>query len=233
MATPPPGPTVVLVGTAHVIDLAGPIDQLFRQYGPDAVAVELDRARADALLSGTAGPTRGSHAPILLRLWGAAQRRLGAEMGGGFAGAEMKSAVLRALADRLPLYLIDDTVRETMGHLMHGLSPKERVQLLVGGLVGLVLPSRLVRREVDRYAQAPGEYLADLREASPQLARVLIDDRNRRMAERIVELVARGHRRPLVVVGDAHRPGLEAALRARGIAVVAIPFAELERVRAP
>jgi len=233
MATPEPGPTVVLVGTAHVIDLTGPIDRVFRQYRPDAVAVELDRARADALLSDAGRSDRRSHAPMLLRLWGAAQRRLGAEIGGGAPGAEMKSAIVRALADRLPLYLIDDSVMETLGHLMHGLSPKERVQLLVGGLVGLVLPSRMVRREVDRYAQAPGEYLADLREASPQLARVLIDDRNLRMADRIVDLVARGHRRPLVVVGDAHRPGIEAALRSRGIAVVAIPFAELERFTAP
>ncbi|MHB1435392.1 MAG: TraB/GumN family protein [Thermoplasmata archaeon] len=231
MAASEPGPTVVLVGTAHVIDLAEPIDRVFRRYHPDAVGVELDRARADALLSGA--PRSGAGGPLLLRLWAAAQRRLGAEIGGGSPGEEMRSAAVRALADRLPLYLIDDSVRETMGHLMRGLAPKERLQLLIGGVIGLVLPSRLVRREVDRYAQAPGEYLSDLREASPQLARVLIDDRNRRMADRITEIVARGHRRPLIVVGDAHRPGIESALRARGLEVVPIPFAELDRLRGP
>ncbi len=233
MEAPESAPAVVLVGTAHVIDLAVPIGRIFEQYRPDAVAVELDRARADALLSGAPRSGPGAGAPLLLRLWGAAQRRLGAEIGGGAPGEEMKAAAVRALTDRLPLYLIDDSVPETMGHLMHGLPPKERIQLLIGGLAGLVLPSRLVRQEVDRYAQAPREYLADLREASPQLARVLIDDRNRRMAGRIAEIVARGHRRPLIVVGDAHRPGIEAALRARGLTVIPIPFAELERLTGP
>jgi pheromone shutdown protein TraB len=224
---------VVVVGTAHVIDLAAPLEAVFRRYRPDAVAIELDRARADALLSPVSRSTGRGGDPIFLRLWGLVQRRLGAEIGSGGAGDEMKAAATRALAGRIPLYLIDDPVAETVLRLVQQLSFKERIQLLLGGVAGLFLPARWVRREVDRYSSDPDEYIAAMRSASPQLARVLIDDRNQRMADRIVEIVQGGSQRLLVVVGDAHRMGIETALQARGLSVVGIPFGELQRLTGP
>jgi pheromone shutdown protein TraB len=86
---------------------------------------------------------------------------------------------------------------------------------------------------MDKYAASPEEYTDQLRLASPTLARVLLDERNEHMAERLVVLRTRGYGRIAAVVGDAHLPGLAAALGRRGVAVESIPFAQLREVKGP
>ena len=51
--------------------------------------------------------------------------------------------------------------------------------------------------------------------------------------ERLVVLRLQGYGRIAAVVGDAHLPGLAAALGRRGVAVESIPFAKLREVRGP
>jgi pheromone shutdown protein TraB len=224
---------VLLLGAAHVVDLAGPLRRILSDRVLDGVAIELDAERAPGIL-GDAPP--GSHAgglPLVPRLWGLVQRRLGAEIGGGAAGAEMRVAALVARERRIPIFLIDDPLRYTVARLMQTMPFRERVQLLVGALAALFVPARLVTREMDRYATAPEEYTAALRATSPTLARVLLDERNEHMADRIARLRGNGYGRIAAVVGDAHVLGLAQALGRRGVAVEAIPFAQLRGVTGP
>jgi len=213
---------VLLLGAAHVIDLTVPIQRTL-----DGIAVELDPERAAALLapSGT-GPRRPRGVPLVARLWGMLQRRLGSEIGGG-AGEEMKVAARIAHERQLPLFLIDDPIRATLAALLASLSVRERVSLLVGAVLGLFVPARVVTREVDRYTDDPAEFATELRRVSPSLARVLLDDRNEHMADRLASLRAQGYGRIAAVVGDAHLPGLTQALHRRGVPVEAIGFREL------
>ena len=111
--------------------------------------------------------------------------------------------------------------------LVASMSLKERISLVLGGLLGLVIPPRIVERQLDAYAESPAEYLEEVRGAYPSIARVLLDDRNEHMADRLGELRRRGFGRVAAVVGDAHVPGLTEALRRRGIPVEAVPFARL------
>ena len=224
---------ILLVGAAHVVDLADPLRRLLGDRTLDGVAVELDPERADALLGAEKEGRRRSGGPLFARLWSLIQRRLGAEIGGGLPGAEMKAAALYARERNLPLFLIDDPIRMTLVHLVRSMPLKERVTLLLGAFVGLFVPARVVRREMDRYVEAPEEYSAEIRRASPTLARVLIDDRNEHMAERLAVLRARGYGRIAVVVGDAHLPGLKVALGRRGVPVETVSFGELRRATGP
>lgn len=219
-------PRLLVVGTAHVIDLSAPLRKLLGARSLDGVAVELDRERADVLLGGRADHG-SSNAPLLARLWGILQRRLGAEIGGGDAGEEMKIAAAYARERNLPLFLIDDPIRQTFSVLLRSLSAKERVTLLAGAVVGLFVPARVVKGEVERYTERPEQFAEEIRQVSPTVARVLLDDRNEHMAERLAEIVRHGFLRLAVVVGDAHLPGLSAALARRGIEVDAVPFREL------
>ena len=130
----------------------------------------------------------------------------------------------------LPLFLIDDPIRATLANLLAALPLRERVQLLVGAFVGLFVPAKVVAREMDRYADDPAEFASELRQASPTLAKVLLDDRNEHMADRLASLRAGGYGRLAAVVGDAHLPGLAAALKRRGVPVEAVAFRDL---RAP
>jgi pheromone shutdown protein TraB len=223
---------VLVIGAAHVVDLAEPLRRVLGPRSLDGVAIELDAERAEVLLGPDSGNRTASGGPLFARLWGLVQRRLGAEIGGGLPGAEMKAAAAVARERSLPLFLIDDPIRETMRNLVLSMPVKERVSLLVGSLVGLFLPARVVERELDRYVGAPEEYTAELRRASPTLARVLLDDRNEHMAARLAELRARGFGRLAVVVGDAHLVGLTGALQRRGVPVEAVPFRDLRAVTA-
>jgi pheromone shutdown protein TraB len=224
---------ILLLGAAHVIDLSGPLRSVLSDRVLDGVAVELDPERAASLLAPATHPRDRRGLPLLPRIWGLLQRRLGAELGGGEAGAEMKVAALLAEERRLPLFLIDDPLRLTVLRLVQSMSLRERVQLLVGAFVALFVPARVVTREMGRYVESPELYTQQLREASPTLARVLLDDRNEHMADRLTDLRARGYGRLAAVVGDAHLPGLAAALGRRGVAVESIPFARLREVRGP
>ncbi len=221
---------MLLLGSAHVVDLDGPIRATLRDRPLDAIAVELDEERARVMLSEEPpgkGGGRGGEAPLFLRLWGVIQRRLGGELGAGVAGAEMRSAARLAKERGIPLLLIDDPIRDTIRQLIGALSPKERVLLLVGSIVGLVIPSRVVRKELDRYAEAPGDYVGELRAAYPGVARVLLDERNEHMAARLVEARRNGYGRVAAVVGDAHVPGLAEALRRRGVPSETVAFGQL------
>ena len=161
------------------------------------------------------------------------QKRLGEQIGGGVAGAEMRTAARFAREQGLPLFLIDDPIRETIGRLMRSMSVRERVSLLVGGIVGLVIPSRVVERQIDSYTESSEDFLQEVRRAFPQVARVLIDERNEHMADRLREIRAEGYGRVAAVVGDAHVPGLAQALRRRGIPVETVALGQLRASTAP
>jgi pheromone shutdown protein TraB len=224
---------VLLLGAAHVIDLNGPIRRALGDRVLDGIALELDRERADALFAPGGGDrARPRGVPLVARLWGHLQRRLGAELGGG-AGEEMKVAASVARERDLPLFLIDDPIRATLTSLLAAMPMRERVSLLVGAVVGLFVPSRVVVREMDRYVEDPAEFASELRQASPTLAKVLLDDRNEHMADRLSSLRAQGYGRIAVVVGDAHLPGLSDALRRRGVPVESIAFHELRSATGP
>ena len=222
---------VLLLGAAHVVDLERPLRAVLGGRVLDGVAVELDAERAQHLLHPSPeGGRSGDGLPFVTRLWGVLQRRLGAEIGAGEAGAEMKVAAQVAQERQLPLFLIDDPIRMTVMRLVQSMPFKERIQLAVGAVVALFVPARLVRREVDRYAEAPADYANALRATSPTVARVLLDERNEHMADRLVRLRGQGYGRIAAVVGDAHLPGLAAALGRRGVAVEQIPFARLRQI---
>jgi pheromone shutdown protein TraB len=224
---------VLLLGAAHVVDLDGPIRATLKDRPLDAIAVELDEERARAMLSEEApgkGRGPGGDVPLFLRLWGVIQRRLGGELGAGVAGAEMRSAARLAKERGIPLLLIDDPIRDTVRRLIAALSPKERVLLLVGSIVGLVIPSRVVQKELDRYADSPDDYVGELRSAYPGVARVLLDERNEHMAARLVEARRKGYGRVAAVVGDAHVAGLAAALRRLGVPSETVAFGQLRAV---
>jgi pheromone shutdown protein TraB len=225
---------LLVIGSAHVVDLESPLRAALDSRTLDAMAVELDAERAQALL----GPHPESHgagagAPFFARLWAVIQRRLGDEIGGGVAGAEMRVAAQVAQERKIPLFLVDDPIRDTLGELIRSLSFRERVGLVLGSIMGLLVPRRLVTRQIDQYARAPDAYLTDMRQAYPTLARVLVDDRNEHMAARLADLRQRGYGRMAVVVGDAHVSGLTAALHRRGIPVRPVPFSELRTIRGP
>jgi pheromone shutdown protein TraB len=233
MAAAPVTPRALVVGVAHVVNLEAPLRAALGRGPLDGVALELDLQRATALLEPPAGRRARAGVPVVFWLWALLQRRLGAAIGGGAAGEEMRVALRFADEKGLPVFFVDDPIQATIATFVRTIPFKERVGLLVAAVAGLFLPSRLVEGEVDHYTDHPEEFAEELRRSSPTLAHVLIDARNEHMADRISALSRSGVPRIAVVVGDAHVPGLASALRAREVAVETVPFRELRRATAP
>ena len=224
---------ILLIGAAHVVDLAEPLRRVLGDRPLDGVAIELDPERANALFAPEGERRRSAGAPLFARLWASLQRRLGAEIGGGPPGAEMRAAATFARERGLPVFLIDDPIRVTLVRLVRAMPLRERLTILVSAVVALFLPARVVEREMDRYVEAPDDYAAQLREASPTLARVLLDERNEHMADRLRAIRAQGYGRVAAVVGDAHLAGLRGALGRRGIPTETVPFRDLRAPTGP
>jgi pheromone shutdown protein TraB len=93
--------------------------------------------------------------------------------------------------------------------------------------VGLVIPARTIKRELDHYSEAPTDYTAQIRSTFPTVARVLIDERNEHMAGRLEAMWNRGIHQIAVIVGDAHVNGLAEALRKRQLPVETVSFGQL------
>ena len=115
---------LLLVGTAHVLELALPLERVLRTFDPDVVALELDRQRWASLRA----PLRPRQGPLLLRLLASIQERLG-EMLGAPPGSDMLAAGRTAQRLGAQLALIDLPVGPTLQRAWRALGWRERLAL--------------------------------------------------------------------------------------------------------
>jgi pheromone shutdown protein TraB len=197
---------LLLVGTAHVLELALPLERVLRTFDPDVVALELDRQRWASLRA----PLRPRQGPLLLRLLASIQERLG-EMLGAPPGSDMLAAGRTAQRLGAQLALIDLPVGPTLQRAWRVIGWRERLALaqeLAPLLVGadlLTTGSAIADNPV-----ATGDFSRELSEFAyrfPSLQRELIDRRDHHMARRLVALL-RNRQRVAAVVGEGHLEGL-------------------------
>jgi pheromone shutdown-related protein TraB len=207
---------VIVLGTAHVsresVDLVrSAIDEL----RPDAVCVELDAKRFEAL----ARPERFEAldlrevirtrqlATLGLNLALASyQRSLGLSLGVR-PGAELLEAARCAEEAGIPVALCDRDVRVTLRRAWRALGFWKR-SLLVASFAGALFERQELSEEDLRELRRTdvlSRLLTELGEAFPGLKTVLIDERDAYLAERIRETPGR---RVLAVVGAGHLAGL-------------------------
>ncbi len=197
---------LLLVGTAHVLELALPLERVLRTFDPDVVALELDHQRWASLQS-LIQPRQG---PLLLRLLASIQERLG-EMLGAPPGSDMLAAGRTAQRLGVRLALIDLPVGPTLQRAWRALGWRERLALaqelapLLAGADLLTSGSATADNPV-----ATGDFSRELAEFAyrfPSLQRELIDRRDRHMARQLVMLL-RNCQRVAAVVGEGHLAGL-------------------------
>jgi len=207
---------VIVLGTAHVsresVELVrSAIDEL----RPDAVCVELDAKRFEAL----ARPDRFEAldlrevirtrqlATLGLNLALASyQRSLGVALGVK-PGAELLEAARCAEAAGIPVALCDRDVRITLRRAWRSLGFWKRSVLLATFLASIFEREELSEEDLRelRRTDVLTRLLTELGEAFPGLKQVLIDERDVYLAERIRETPGR---RVLAVVGAGHVAGL-------------------------
>jgi pheromone shutdown-related protein TraB len=211
---------IVVIGTAHVsresVEL---VRRAIAELHPEAVAIELDPKRFEAL----SRPDRFESldlrevirnrqlATLGLNLALAAyQRSLGLALGVK-PGAELLEAAQCAEQAGIPVALCDRDVRVTLRRAWHALSFWKRVVLLTGFSAALFERAELSEEDLRelRRTDVLSRLLAELGRAFPGLKRVLIDERDAYLAERIRQTPGR---RIVAVVGAGHLEGVVRAL---------------------
>jgi len=193
---------ITLVGVGHVFALSDRVKALIRQKHPEVVCLELDIARYTALLN--RDETRS--VPVQYRLLAYFQKRM-ARQYGTEVGQEMVAAAEAASEIGAKIALIDMDAAAVLTRMWSRMSVRERFKLLTGSVIGLFASKERVEREVERYEEQEESYIESLADEFPSVKQVLIDDRNRHMADRIRK-IATEHPNILAVLGDGHISGV-------------------------
>lgn len=199
---------ITVRGTSHIAsgDLAA-IRERIADEDPDVVAVELDPARLQALLGGQQG---GSVRNPFLLLLKALQDWLGSRTGVA-PGSDMLAAFRAAEAHGIDVALIDQDIAVTLQRF-RGVPLLEKVKF-----VGFLLLSPLLMEtpDVDLETVPDEALVADLlvrlHISFPEMYRVLVEERNRVMAQRLWAL-DQEYGDVLAFVGAGHVEGIRELL---------------------
>lgn len=205
---------ITLVGVGHVFAISDQVKNLIRAKRPQIVCIELDPARYQALMN----RHLPRHVPIQYKLLSYLQIRLAGKFGTE-AGDEMLAAASAAGEIGAKVALIDVDAGVVLAMLWKKMSFKEKIQLLGGALTGLVVSKNTIERELERYENNEEQYFEAISQGFPTLKTILIDDRNKHMAEKISALSTE-YTDILAVVGDGHIPGIAQQLGQKEIETI-------------
>jgi len=213
-------PTLRLLGTAHVATASvEAVKEQIETYQPKIVGVELCKTRHDALVEGRRLDKEGlrrvikeGKAPMVLMqaMLSAEQRRLGLNEGQE-PGAELLAAVETAKAAGIDVALVDRDIQVTMRRAWKKMKWRERFRLLFS-LFGddEELDEDFDLDELLSDSDLLSTMMEDLKEFSQGAGEALIDERDRYIAEKIMQ--SKTEEKMLVVVGAGHLKGIERAL---------------------
>jgi len=214
------GREVLLVGTAHIskesVDL---VRQVIEQEKPDCVCVELDDRRYQALSEQRRWEgtdlreiiAKRQLATLLINLLLASyQKRLGGKLG-VTPGSELLEATRAAKEHDIPVVLADRDVRITLRRAWGSLSFFRKAQLASGILSSTMEGAEISEDELRRIREQDvlSELMSELGRLMPEIKRVLIDERDGYLAQKIRE--AEGQK-IVAVVGAGHVQGMKQAL---------------------
>jgi pheromone shutdown-related protein TraB len=210
----------IIVGTAHIsrdsVDLVRDVIEAER---PDRVCLELDSQRYEALSQGQRWEEldlrelvrKRQLAALMANLILASyQHRLGLKLG-VTPGSELLEAARTAERLGIPVDLCDRDIRVTLRRAWNSLSLYRKAMLVSTFIASAFESPELSEEELRRIRQQDvlSELMAELGEAMPTLKRVLIDERDAYLAQKILE--SEGER-VVAVVGAGHVQGMLAAL---------------------
>ena len=208
---------IILVGTAHVskesVEL---VKRVIASEMPDCVCVELDPKRYKALSGRKRWESldlkeiirKKQLSTLLVNLvLSSYQKKLGMQLG-VVPGSELLEATREAEKNAIPVSLCDRDVRVTLRRAWHETSFLKKGYLLATLLVSMFDKTEITEEKLEQLKKKDvlSELMSELGEAMPELKRVLIDERDIYLAEKIkmsagTKLVA--------VVGAGHLEGIK------------------------
>jgi len=206
------GREYIIIGTAHISrQSADLVRQVIENEKPDVVCVELDEKRFKALseknrwenldLKSIIRQKQLSTLIVNLVL-SSYQKKLGEKLG-VTPGTELLEAIETAKEKNIPVELCDREARITLRRAWHSMSLWQKLKLLVGGFGGIFEKQDLTEEKLAelRSKDVLSEMMEELGKAMPVLKKVIIDERDQYIAqkmkesngEKIISIVGAGH----------------------------------------
>jgi pheromone shutdown-related protein TraB len=206
------GREYIIVGTAHISrQSADLVREVITNENPDTVCIELDEKRFKALSEKNRWENlnlknlikQKQLSTLLVNLvLSSYQKKLGEKLG-VTPGTELLEAANTAKDLNLPIELCDREVRITLKRAWHSMSFWQKLKLLAGGLGGIFEKQELTEEKLAelRSKDVLSEMMDELGKAMPVLKKVIIDERDKYIAEKmkqskgdkIVSVVGAGH----------------------------------------
>lgn len=215
------GRTFYLVGTAHISKKSADlVREVIEKEKPDAVAIELDEQRYQALsrqkrweeldLKQIIKEKQLSTLIINIVL-SAYQKKLGEKLG-VTPGLEMLEAVNVCKEHDYPIVLADRNVRTTLKRSWHSMSFWQKLKFIFSGFAGIFEKQDLTEAKLEelKNKDVMTELLEELGKAMPVLKTVLIDERDKYLAQKIEQSEGT---RVVAIVGAGHLSGIKKSIQ--------------------
>ncbi len=210
------GREFIIVGTAHISrQSADLVKEVITKEMPDTVCIELDEKRFKALSEKNRWENldlktiirEKQLSTLLMNLVLASyQKKLGEKLG-VTPGTELLEAANTAKELNLPIELCDREVRITLRRSWKLMSLWQKIKFLTSGLAGLFEKQELTEEKLAelRSKDVLSEMMEELGKAMPVLKRVLIDERDTFLAEKMKRTEGK---KIVAVVGAGHVKGI-------------------------
>ena len=214
------GKKILLIGTAHVSQSSvDEVNTVINQVKPDTVCIELCSSRYQAMLEKDQWKNmdifkviREGKSFLLFAnlIMTAFQKRLGLRLGVK-PGSEMFEAANVAKKLNSELVLADRDVKITLQRTWRGMRFFGKMKVLVQLIASMFVREEISKEEIEKLKEsdALSEAMQMLSEQSPEMKRILIDERDQYMAEKIRQSMGK---LVVAVVGAGHVKGLTAEL---------------------
>jgi pheromone shutdown protein TraB len=199
---------IILVGVGHVFDISNQVNEIIDKINPDIVAIELDRNRLSFLMNPN---IQRGHIPLFYRALANMQDRL-ANKYGVSTGSEMTAAVKKAEESNIWILCIDKDVQHVLGVLWKGITLRRKILFLFGIFSSLFISKKKVEHELQLFEENPLSYFDQMSEYFPEFKKILIDDRNEFMYQKLIKSLDT-HDKVVAFVGEGHILGLENLLK--------------------
>lgn len=197
---------LILVGVGHVFDIKNKIKSIIEKEMPQAIALELDIDRMRALLMKEKGK-----APLFYSMLSKMQEKI-AKKFGTEAGGEMLAAIETAREKNIPIILIDMNAREIVDKLWKNLSLKSKIKLFLSSFLALFMKKDEIEKEIKKFEKNADELIKKMEKEYPEIKKILVDERNEYMAERLRKCIE-NYEKVIAFVGEGHIEGLKELLK--------------------
>ena len=199
---------ITIIGTGHVFNLAEPVSFIVKNTWPDAVLIELDKARYESMMNDFNGvKPQGEQKMSTIYANTAKYQQKMSEQSGSKLGSEFLAAVNTGKLVNAQIIPIDTDAMRVMNEMWDEMSAGEKLRYRMSSFKDSFGGIKKVRTTHKQFSENEEDYVENMRKRYPTLVRKLIDERNVYMAGQINSLTDTYHNM-VVVVGDAHVEGL-------------------------